>query len=345
MLNNWKPIRKFTLKNVVLFILLLPTLIFGSCSYEAEPVKKKTITIGMEATAVNSLIYIAQHMGFFSANNLEVIINDGYPSGAAATADMLEGKADISTAAELALVRYAIVGKPVLAIGSIDMFMHMKLISRKDLGIENVGDFDGKKIGVPIKTAADFKLDRFLKLHGVDTSKITIVDVQAPDAVDALINGAVEAIVTWQPNVMIIQDALGERAVTWQVQSGQLMYAILMTTERWIKKNPDLLKRLMISLLEAENYLIQNTDQAKGIVQKSLGYDERYLETIWPEHQFTVRLDQSLILAMEDQARWMIENNLTEGKNVPDFLDYINTQGLESVKPAAVNLIRMKKKQ
>jgi ABC-type nitrate/sulfonate/bicarbonate transport system substrate-binding protein len=323
----------------------LPILIFGSCSYSDEPVKKKeSITIGMEATAVNSLIYIAQDMGFFSANNLEVVINDSYPSGAAATAGMLEGKADISTAAELALVRYAFARKPMLTIGSIDMFMHMKLISRKDLGIESIADFEGKKIGVPIKTAADFKLDRFLNLHGVDTSKITIVDVQAPDAVDALINGVVEAIVTWQPNVMIIQDALGERALTWQVQSGQLLYAILMATEKWIEKNPDLAKRLITSLLEAEDYLIQNADQARGIVQKRLGYDERYLETIWPEHQFTVRLDQSLILAMEDQARWMIENNLTEKKNVPDFLDYIHTQGLESVKPAAVNLIRIKEK-
>jgi ABC-type nitrate/sulfonate/bicarbonate transport system substrate-binding protein len=344
MLKNGNRTRQFTLKNVVLVILLLLTLIFGSCSHDGKPEKKESITIGMEATAVNSLIYIAQDMGFFSANNLKVIINDVYPSGAAATEGMVKGKADFSTAAELALVRYAFARKPVLTIGSIDMFMHMKLISRKDLGIENISDFEGKTIGVPIKTAADFKLDRFLKLHGVDTSKITIVDIQAPDAVDALINGVVEAIVTWQPNVMIIQDALGERAITWQVQSGQLMYAILMTTERWIEKNPGLLKRLMMSLLEAEDYLIQNAEQARSIVQKRLCYEERYLETIWPEHQFTMRLDQSLILAMEDQARWMIENNLTEEKNVPDFLDYIHTQGLESVRPSAVNLIRMKEK-
>jgi ABC-type nitrate/sulfonate/bicarbonate transport system substrate-binding protein len=347
MLNNGNQIRQFTLKNGVLAILLFLTLIFESCSYESELEKKESITMGMEATAVNSLIYIAQDMGFFSANNLEVVINDSYSSGAAATVGMLEGKADISTTAELALVRYVLAGQPVLTIGSIDMFMHMKLISRKDLGIESISDFEGKKIGVPIKTAADFKLDRFLNLHGVDTSKITIVDVQAPDAVDALINGVVEAIVTWQPNVMIIQDALGERAVTWQVQSDQLMYGILITTKRWIEKNPDSAKRLMKSLLEAEDYLIQNADHARGIVQKRLGYDdydERYIETIWPEHQFTVRLDQSLILAMEDQARWMIENNLTEEKNVPDFLDYIHSQGLESVRPAAVNLIRMKEK-
>jgi NitT/TauT family transport system substrate-binding protein len=49
-------------------------------------------------------------------------------------------------------------------------------------------------------------------------------------------------------------------------------------------------------------------------------------------------LDQSLILAMEDEARWMISNNLTTEKTVPNFLDYIYAYGLKSVKPAAVTI-------
>jgi hypothetical protein len=35
----------------------------------------------------------------------------------------------------------------------------------------------------------------------------------------------------------------------------------------------------------------------------------------------------------------MINNNLTSQKQVPDFLDYIHTEGLEAVKPHAVNII------
>jgi hypothetical protein len=43
---------------------------------------------------------------------------------------------------------------------------------------------------------------------------------------------------------------------------------------------------------------------------------------------------------MEDEARWMIRNNLTTEKQVPDFLDYIREDGLKAVKPEAVNIIR-----
>jgi ABC-type nitrate/sulfonate/bicarbonate transport system substrate-binding protein len=86
---------------------------------------------------------------------------------------MLEGEADVSTAAELALVRYALARKAVRTLGSIDMLMHMKLIGRKDRGIKIISDLGGKRIGVPLKTAADFNLPRFLDLHGIDKSKIT----------------------------------------------------------------------------------------------------------------------------------------------------------------------------
>jgi NitT/TauT family transport system substrate-binding protein len=42
---------------------------------------------------------------------------------------------------------------------------------------------------------------------------------------------------------------------------------------------------------------------------------------------------------MEDEARWMINNNLTAENQVPNFLDYIYMDGLETVKPGAVNMI------
>jgi len=62
------------------------------------------------------------------------------------------------------------------------------------------------------------------------------------------------------------------------------------------------------------------------------------METVWFQNQFSLSLDQSLILAMEDEARWMISNSLTTEKTVPNFLDYIYPDGLSAVKPGAVRI-------
>jgi NitT/TauT family transport system substrate-binding protein len=47
-----------------------------------------------------------------------------------------------------------------------------------------------------------------------------------------------------------------------------------------------------------------------------------------------------MLILFEDQARWRIDNNLTEATEVPNYLDYIYMDALEEVKPEAVMMIR-----
>ena len=75
------------------------------------------------------------------------------------------------------------------------------------------------------------------------------------------------------------------------------------------------------------------------MVKKRLNYSDTYIAGIWPEHQFSLSLDQSLVLAMEDEGRWMINNNLTGEKTIPDFRNYIYESGLLEIKPESVNII------
>jgi NitT/TauT family transport system substrate-binding protein len=58
----------------------------------------------------------------------------------------------------------------------------------------------------------------------------------------------------------------------------------------------------------------------------------------WFSHQFSLSLDQSLVSTIEDEARWIINNNLTNQTVVPDFLKYMYVNGLNSVKPDSVNI-------
>ncbi len=101
-----------------------------------------------------------------------------------------------------------------------------------------------------------------------------------------------------------------------------------------------MLRRLMKSLDQAENYIVSHQDEAKAIVRRRMNFDVTYMESLWPRYQFALSLDQSLITAMEDEARWMIKNKLTQEKKVPNFLNYIYVDALKAIKPEAVNIIR-----
>jgi NitT/TauT family transport system substrate-binding protein len=114
----------------------------------------------------------------------------------------------------------------------------------------------------------------------------------------------------------------------------------VVSTEEWIKRHPELVTRFLKSLAQAEDYLLRNPVEVKAIMQKWLNVDVAFVQVAWSRNQFSLSLDQALIAAMEDEARWMIANNLTSEKKIPDFLNYIYEDGLKAVKPEAVNIIR-----
>jgi NitT/TauT family transport system substrate-binding protein len=303
-----------------------------------RPAPAVPVTIGMEPNQVNSLIIIADNRGFFTANGLNVTIRN-YPSGAAAVDGMMNGDSDIAMAAEFVLVGKALSRTPVKTLASVDRFQHIHLIGRSDRGILNIPDLKGKRIGVPRKTAGEFYLGRFLLLHGMGMSEIIPVNIPPQQSADAIANGTVDAIVAWQPNVRVIEARFANGTVNWPAQGGQPAYCIAVAPDSWIGNNPDAAYRLVNAIRQSESFAVANPVEARAIVRDRLKYDDAFMGTVWPEHQFSLTLDQSLILAMEDEARWMIANNMTNATGVPDFRKYISTEGLLKVKPGSVNII------
>ena len=127
--------------------------------------------------------------------------------------------------------------------------------------------------------------------------------------------------------------------MAWQAQSNQFGYNDLICTRSWAQQNPDLIVRFLKSLVQAESFVQDHQSQSIAIVTKTLNYSTTYLPTVWSNYHFSVTLDQSQIVAMQDEAQWLIQNNLTTATAIPNFLNYVYLNGLESVNPDAVNII------
>ena len=153
-------------------------------------------------------------------------------------------------------------------------------------------------------------------------------------------NGTVDAVVAWQPYVGAIENRLGNSSlVMWDAQRGQVAYDCAISQTSWIDSNPELVERLLNSLVQAEQYVINHPEDAKAILQNLLNFDAAYVESVWPQYRFSLSLDQSLIVALQDETQWLIVNHLTNSTTTPNFLNYVYTSGLKSVKPDSVNII------
>ncbi len=300
------------------------------------------VTVAYSPFESTALLWIAEDQHFFVKNGLILSLRR-YDSGAGSLDGVVNGEADMCVGVtEFPLVRKAFQGVNISAIGVIDKGEFTYLVARKDHGIANISELKGKRIGTTVGTVAVFHLGRFLALNGMTIRDITLVDVRTPQGwVDEVAEGNIDAIATAQPYANGARDRLGDSAVVWSVQSRQPLFALVVAGDEWITGHPDTARRFLLSIAQAEEYANTHPAAAMSIVQDRLGLSGSYMPTVWQQNQFSLTLDQSLVAAMEDEARWMIQNNLTDAAEIPDFRNYLYTGGLDEVKPESVNIIGM----
>lgn len=297
------------------------------------PVEK--ITVAAVAYLTGSLIYIAENQGCFEKNGLELTIKS-YQSGKAAADALIDGEADISTSADHVFVSNSFNHPDLRVLGTIATAQVKGLVARKDKGIASIDDLRGKRIGVTRKSGAEFQLAVFLVYNLLED--IELVDLEPLEMEAAISTCDVDAVFTWDPYLYKIKNELGENAISWH--GGQQFYFLLLTKKDWIKNNPIAVKRFMKSISEAENYIKGNPEESKKFVMDLFHYEPNYIAYSWPNQKFDVILSQAMMIAFDDQARWRIEQELTDAREIPNYLDYIFMDALKEVRPEAVTIVR-----
>jgi ABC-type nitrate/sulfonate/bicarbonate transport system substrate-binding protein len=329
-------------KEALILIALAAIALFLLCCQKgigakyAGPVEK--ITLGLVVIESSSLAYIADARGMFKEHGLDVTIID-FPDGPKATDELLKNKIDVTAVSAFVFVNRSFDWNDLRIFGSIFRGDTLEVSARKNRGITKPADLKGRRIGVTRNTVGDFFLETFLSLHGIPIGSVRLVDLKPSEIPEAISSGSVEAAITWEPYAGKIRNGLGPRAVTWPGQSGQNYQLVLVAKEEFIKERPLAVKRMLEALLEAEKYWSEHATDAQNLIAARLGYDPALLQSVWKRCDLRVRLDQDLVILMEDEAKWVMRRRLTEKKEMPNYLSLIHLQSLEKIKPEAVRII------
>jgi NitT/TauT family transport system substrate-binding protein len=301
--------------------------------------QKDLVRVGTPPVEASALFFIAEDQHYFAKNGINVTIRE-YEPAITAVQGLLSGEVDIAGTSEYAVVVMAFRNENIsILVNGVEVQTNY-IVARTDRGIHSIPELRGKRIGIPLETNVEFYLSRFLSLHGMQLSDVSLMDIR-PDQFESAITGeGIDAIICWQPYVDHIKQQQGANVLIWPAQNSQPTYGVVIGRGSWVTRNPDLVQRFLKSLEMAEQCTIDRPDEAEAIVQRHLHLSDAYMKSVWPENRFSLTLSQSLVLAMEDEARWMIANNLTNATSIPDFDRYLYPGGLEAIRPSAVNIIR-----
>lgn len=323
--------------SVSVFLLVFQT----GCSRKEEQksrVRLEKITVTVTAWPGSASVFIAHEKGFFRDEGLDAALLTN-KSGHLGLADVLSGKADFATLGETPIARAAVAGKPVSVVATIsEIDRAILIIARKDRGILKPYDLRGKKIGVTIGTTGDFFLHIYLTTSHVNPKDVRIIDIAPDKMVEALLSGEVDAVSTWSPYTLTLQNKLGDDGLVLDEPGLYSMTWNIAVKKELTVNNPDVIVRFLRAIIRANRFITEHPAEARAIIAKNIGMETSAIEKEWDNYHPRAVLDQSLILTLEDQVRWMIKRDSGKAGFVPNFIDFIYTGGLRAVQPEAVSI-------
>lgn len=289
---------------------------------------------------LDTLILVAHEEGYFKKNGIDISLKK-YSTGGRSINRMFHGECDISVSAGTPIVFQSFQHPDLRILSTIGTSDNSAIIvARKDRGIERPEDLEGKKIAVQKGTSFHLFLSLFLTKHGLSEKEVNVIFTRAEELDHETAWERFDAFSTKEPYITQASRFLGENAVIFEDRGLVLVTFNIVTRSAFIEKRPEAVRRLLLAVLEAGEFARNHPDKVHPLIAKTHAFDKETWDLVMADVGLDVTLEQSLLLTLEDEARWAVSEGFTPEKEVPNFLDFIYTSGLESIKPESVTIIR-----
>lgn len=299
------------------------------------------IILGSTPAYYSLLILVAQEQGYFDENGLDVTLNLS-EIGSEALNKLRQGKIDFATSSEFGFVNESLKegSENLRIIASLAKSFSTKVVARRDHGIQKPADLKGKRVGIWRDSPLDFSFNRYLIFQGISPEEITFINLSYNQSLEAILKGEIDATILFDIRLFKALKQLGANAVSWYGRSTQDFYWLLVGKAEFIVTKPDVVERLLIALLEAQEFVRNHPHEAEVVYIRHWKYDSEFVQFVREMSTFEISLDQSLIVVMEDEADWRIKSSRTWKKKIPNYLRHIYMAALDRVKPTANTIYR-----
>ncbi|MEQ8585960.1 MAG: NrtA/SsuA/CpmA family ABC transporter substrate-binding protein [Thalassobaculaceae bacterium] len=319
-----------------LFVGLLFCAALAAGSVIARPATAEPFRISASATGI--LVWVAQDLGLFEENGVDVEVSTT-SSGVAALNQVQSGEIDLGTSSEFAFISRAIEDPGLCIYATISASRTVRLLSRADRVGDGAAALRGKRIGVTFGAAARFFLWQYLTLAGVDEDDVTLVNLKPAELIEGMVAGTIDAAIVWEPHATKIQKGVTAGVIEYPDQSDQHYYFTLQGKCGLAESKPEELRAVLSALIAAERVSINQPEVAQQAFAARFGLEAADASAIWALHSLTVSLPQDLLFLMELQSTWRRSSGLDGGAEL-NVLDRIKTEPLADVAPNAVQIIR-----
>jgi len=315
---------------------LLLAVAFGCSGAGDDSLPDAEVVFAVAEQPISSLIFLAHDRELFEAEGVTVELQP-HATGRDALAAVLEGRADLGTTAETPVVRALIDGADVEVLASIASTRAGLRVFATSARVATPRDLSGARVGVTPGTNAEYYLSLFLAWHRIDPESVEILEVGPRRLGAALVEGSVDAVVSWQPHSRAIRERLGTSVRAFDPTPVYTWYWLLAAGPEFVRDRPSVARAVLASLVRAQELAEADTTLLRSFAAERFDLSAGSVPEVVDPLRFGVSLPQELLPAMEDQVEWMRGDD--ESAESPNVIEHLRPDPLERVDPVAVTLI------
>lgn len=244
-----------------------------------------------------------------------------FSSGPACSEALLTGSADIGTMGDTTAV-IAAARSPVRIIASHGGGEHRhRIIVAADSPIRSPADLVGKSIAVKKGTSTYGGLLAWADSLGLDLSKVKVTDMRPQDMADALLSGAIDAMVASEPTPSVVEERGGRELATLG-DLGNTYPILLVVREEFLADHRQAVTGFMHAMSRAASFIAENPEETAAIVAKKTGLSQATAERAMSHHYYGLQLDESTMASLQKIADFLVEQNtLDSPPDLPAAVD------------------------
>lgn len=324
----------------IAYLLLLSSVLF--ILFRAQGARERVVFGDAEQTGF-SLVYIADEMGYFEDERLDVEYKK-FAFGKDALADLVAGGVDMVAAFETPVVHSIYRGENVRILSTLHVSNRNTRLAALDGGrIRTPHDLRGKRVGVVEGTNMEYFLYEFLANHGIGTDEVDIVDIGGNDIARMLAEKELDAGVVWNTAPKTLEERVGAKTRAFY-SSTYVELSVLLTRSDFELERPGSVKRFMRALRRAED--LYENDPAAALAAVKRRYEKLYpdgkkatdAESVWDTMTLDMKLSNVLVQALAAEGSFFRRTGAYSG-TVPDFSANITSDHLRGINPRAVTVL------
>jgi NitT/TauT family transport system substrate-binding protein len=291
----------------------------GSGVPSAQPPPQKIVfALNWFPVGDHAAYWVALEKGYYRQRGLDVDMQNSKGSGDS-IAKVDTGRADIGLADSAVVIAASARGAKVKVVGMVFDKSPLNIWSHKAAPITKPKDLEGKSVAAPPGDGQRQMFPAFARLHGIDQSKVTWVNVEPAAKVPALAEKRVDAVADYTTGLPFYEKAMGKGnaiMLPWADHGFDMYSMSIIASEKTMKERGSVLKAFLEASYLGWRDVMSDPKSALEIFKKRV--PEIDVSIIEPNMMMGLELMKTDRYA-KNGIGWM------EEKKMCDSVDLVNT--------------------